>query len=118
MSPAFGALLPVTLPRTMPGTPTTLRVTTTASGDDAARLDAVMLEPLVSRLVLAGDGHATALLRSAATSVMHPVVRVPGHGRAVVEVYDGSARLLSRSTSTASAVRVTVVPGGFTIVTR
>jgi hypothetical protein len=36
----------------------------------------------------------------------------------VVEVYDGSARLLSRSTSTASAVRVTVVPGGFTIVTR
>ncbi len=118
MSPAFGALLPVTLPRTIPGTPTTLRVTTTASGDDAARLDAVMLEPLVSRLVLAGDGHATALLRSAATSVMHPVVRVPGHGRAVVEVYDGSARLLSRSTSTATAVRVTVVPGGFTIVTR
>ena len=77
-----------------------------------------MLEPLVSRLVLSGDGHATALLRSADGKVAHAVVRLPGRGRAVVEVYDASARLLSRSTSPARTLQVAVAPGGFTIVMR
>ena len=40
-----------------------------------------MLEPLVSRLVLSGDDHATALLRSADSKVAHAVVRLPGRGR-------------------------------------
>ena len=101
VSPAPGALLPVTLPRTLAKDATVLRVATSAAGGDEARLDAVMLEPLVSRLVLSGDGHATALLRSADSKVAHAVVRLPGRGRAVIEVYDGSARLLSRSTSPA-----------------
>ena len=56
VSPAPGALLPVTLPRTLGRTRRTLRVTTSVAGGDEARLDAVMLEPLVSRYVLAGDG--------------------------------------------------------------
>jgi hypothetical protein len=117
-SPAPGALLPVTLPRTISSRATTLRVTTTASGGDEARLDAVMLEPLVSRLVLTGHGHATALLRSADTGTAHRLVSLPGPGRAVIEVYDASARLVSRSTSPARVVRVAVAPGGFTVVTR
>ena len=117
-SPAPGALLPVTLPRTLAKRATVLRVTTSSTGGDEARLDAVMLEPLVSRFVLAGDGHATALLRSADSKVAHAVVRLPGRGRAVIEVYDGAARLLSRSTSVARTVHVTLAPGGFTIVTR
>ncbi len=117
-SPAPGALLPVTLPGTLAKGATVLRVETTAGGGDEARLDAVMLEPLVSRFVLAGDGHATALLRSAGTKVAHTVVRLPGRGRATVEVYDGAARLLSRSTTSARTVPVTVAPGGFTIVMR
>ncbi|HET9998094.1 MAG TPA: hypothetical protein VFQ17_11300 [Nocardioides sp.] len=117
-SPAPGALLPVTLSRTLGKDATTLRVATSAAGGDEARLDAVMLEPLVSRLVLSGDGRATALLRSADTKVAHTVVRLPGRGRAVVEVYDASARLLSRKTSPARTVPVTVAPGGFTIVMR
>ncbi len=117
-SPAPGALLPVTLPRTLGKRATVLRVSTSSTGGDAARLDAVMLEPLVSRFVLAGDGHSTALLRSADSRLAHAVVRLPGRGRAVVEVYDGSARLLSRSTSPALTLRVPVAPGGFTIVTR
>jgi len=118
VSPAPGALLPVTLARTLAKNATSLRVTASASGGDEARLDAVMLEPLVSRFVLAGDGHATALLRSAAAKVAHPVVRLRGKGRATIEVYDGTAQLLSRSTTRAQAIRTTVVPGGFTIVTR
>jgi hypothetical protein len=77
-----------------------------------------MLEPLVSRLVLTGHGHATALLRSADTRTAHRLVSLPGSGRAVIEVYDASARLVSRSTSPARVVRVAVAPGGFTVVTR
>ena len=117
-SPAFGALLPVTLPRTLTKQATTLRVAASSAAGDEARLDAVMLEPLVSRYVLSGDGHATALLRSADSVVAHTVVRLPGRGRAVIEVYDGAARLLSRSTTSARTVPATVAPGGFTIVRR
>jgi hypothetical protein len=117
-SPAPGALLPVTLARTLANDATTLRVQTASSGGDEARVDAVMLEPLVSSYVLAGDGHATALLRSASTTVERTVVRLPGSGPATVEVYDGSATLLSRSTSRARTVLVTVAPGGFTVVRR
>ena len=118
VSPAYGALLPQTLARTLGKDATVLRVATAAAGGDEARLDAVMLEPLVSRLVLSGDDHATALLRSADSKVAHAVVRLPGRGRAVVEVYDASARLLSRSTSPARTLHVVVAPGGFTIVMR
>jgi len=97
VSPAPGALLPVTLRRELSRSATSLRVTTTAGRGDEARVDAVMLEPRVSRFVLSGDGRATALLRSAGTEVQHTQVRVPGDGRATVEVYDGAARLLNRS---------------------
>ena len=88
-SPAPGALLPVTLPRTLAPDASTLHVAADSAGGDEARLDAVMLEPLVSRYVLSGGGHATALLRSADTKVAQAVVRLPGSGRAVIEVYDG-----------------------------
>ena len=78
-----------------------------------------MVEPLVSRLVLGGDGHGTALLRSAATTERSTTVAVPGSGAATVEVYDGAGRLV-RTTQRrgAGAVPVTVVAGGFTIVRR
>lgn len=117
-SPARGALLPVTLPGTLTKHASVLRIGASAMGGDEARLDAVMLEPLVSRFVLTGAGHSTALLRSADSRVAHTVVRSPGGSPAVVEVYDSSARLLSRSRTPATTVHVTVAPGGFTIVVR
>jgi hypothetical protein len=118
VSPAPGALLPVTLDRALAGDATSLRVTTKASSGDEARVDAVMLEPLVSRYVLGGDGHGSALLRSASTKVERATVRVPGDGSAVVEEYDRTARLLHRSTSRGQDVAVKVAPGGFTLVRR
>jgi hypothetical protein len=118
VSGAPGALLPVTLPRELAGRATELRVTTSSAGGDEARVDAVMLEPLVSRYVLAGAGQATALLRSAGSKAAHTDVQMPGGGTAVVEVYDGTAQLLSRSTARGQTVRVLVAPGGFTIVRR
>ena len=77
-----------------------------------------MVQPLVSRLVLGGDGHGTALLRSAATSTSRTTVDVPGSGRADVWSYDGTGRQLGHTTSTASDVSVTVAPGGVTLVRR
>jgi hypothetical protein len=118
-SPAPGALLPVTLPVTLPAGQTTVTATTVSTHGDEARLDGLMVEPLVSRLVLGGDRHGTALLRSAATTPLSTTVAVPGSGPATVEVYDGAGRLVGASTSKASgAVPVTVVAGGFTIVRR
>ena len=104
-SPAPGALLPVTLPVTLPPGSRPSRRTTVAAGGDEARLDALMVEPLVSRLVLGGDGHGTALLRSAATADRHTTVSVPGSGPASVEVYDGAGHLVQSSTSRAARRR-------------
>ncbi len=118
-SPAPGALLPVTMPVTLPSGRSTVLLSTRAGGGDEARLDAVMVEPLVSRLVLAGDGHGTALLRSAARRDRRATVTVPGSGPATVEVYDGRGTLVSRSTSRAArSVPVRVLAGGFTLVNR
>jgi hypothetical protein len=117
-SPAVGALLPTTLPGVLPAGATQMTATTTADGGDKARLDAVMLEPLVSRLVLGGRGHGTALLRSAAKTTTHVRVSVPGRGVARVDSYDGTGHLLSSRTSTARRVLATVVAGGFTFIRR
>jgi hypothetical protein len=112
-SPAPGALLPVTL-----GKPTAASTLTASTTGGTARLDAVMVQPLVSRLVLGGGGHGTALLRSAARSASRTTVAVPGTGRADIWSYDGTGRLLGHHTSTSTAVPVSVAAGGVTIVRR
>jgi hypothetical protein len=110
-----GALLPLTLPTTLTAGTRTVRARTTG---DETRLDALIVQPLVTRLVLGGAGHGTALLRSAATSSERTRVSVPGSGKATVSSYDGTGRLLSTKRSTARAVPVRIVPGGFTLVRR
>jgi hypothetical protein len=116
-SPAPGALLPVTLPRTVPSSATTL---TTSTAGDGARLDAVMVQPLISLLSLGSTGgrHGSVLLRSADTRTRWQTVAVPGHGRADVRSYDGLGHLLQHSTTSADHVRVPVVAGGFSLVLR
>ncbi len=89
---------------------------TTTGGE--TRLDALMVQPLVTRLVLGGNGHGTALLRSAATTTQHTRVSVPGTGRATVRSYDGHGRLLRTVRVAARAVPVRIVPGGFALVRR
>lgn len=114
-SPAPGALLPVTLPGELPAHASELSVV--ASGGEAI-IDAVMLEPLVSRLVLRGEGGATALLRSAAHAPQTASVALPGTGPAIVEVYDERGVLRAHTKTTDVTVHVTVLPGGFTTVHR
>jgi len=81
-------------------------------------LDAVMLEPLVSHLVLGGDGHGTALLSSASEKAERAHVRVPGSGPARIEAYDGQGNRVDVHLSPARTVPVTVPAGGFAIVRR
>jgi hypothetical protein len=117
-SPAPGELLPVTLGGVLPADARRLSATTTTEDGDPAALDAVMLEPLVSRLVLSGDGHGTALLRSASTTSERAQVRVPGRGVAKIKAYDGIGRLVGVSSSAHRNLRVTVPAGGFVLVRR
>ena len=117
-SPAPGAILPVTLEAVLPSAATTVTARTRAEGGDTARLDALMVQPLVSRMVLGGDGHGTALLRSSARSTTRTTVAVPGSGKAHVWSYDGRGRLLSRTSSSAAVVPVQVAAGGVTLVRR
>ncbi|WP_343448436.1 hypothetical protein [Micromonospora oryzae] len=116
-SPAPGVLLPVTPsgPGELPAGVTAL--VATAAGDGAV-VDAVMLEPLLSRVVVAGDGHATAVLRSAARTPRTATVTLPGAGRAVVEAYDSAGVRRSRTVVSGAAVPAAVLPGGFTVVRR
>jgi YD repeat-containing protein len=113
-----GALLPVTLQVTLPAGATSITATTEARRGDAAILDALMIEPLVSRYVLGGGGHGTAVLRSASLTTERASVDVPGQGTALLYAYDGTGRLVSQTSSTSSTVGVTVRAGGFTIVRR
>jgi hypothetical protein len=108
----------VTVAGALPADATVLSATTTTGAGDPAALDAVMIEPLVSRLVLAGGGHGTALLRSASTRTEHARVQVPGTGVARVRTYDGRGRLIGSSTTSAGTVRVSVPAGGFALVRR
>ena len=80
-----------------------------------------MVQPLVTRLVLGGDGHGTALLRSAATPHRSaPAVAVPGAGtRRRRGPTTACGRLLVRTTGPRRRRRRRPsAPGGFTLVRR
>jgi hypothetical protein len=114
-SPAPGALLPVTLAGELPAGSTDLIATST--GGEAV-VDAVMVEPLVSRYVITGAGHTTALLRSASRTAQTATVAVTGSGPATIESYDATGVRRSRTSTSGASVRALVLPGGFTIVRR
>ncbi|MFF5173228.1 hypothetical protein ACFY3U_11375 [Micromonospora sp. NPDC000089] len=116
-SPAPGALLPVTPsgPAELPAGGTVL--TAVATGGPAV-VDAVMVEPLVSRYVIAGAGMTTALLRSAARTPRTATVTLPGPGPALVETYDADGVRRAGTRVPGAAVTAVVLPGGFTVVRR
>ena len=118
VSSAPGALLPVTLQAALPAGAAIITATTTASGNDTARLDAVMIEPFVSRYVLGGGGHGSALLRGASRITENTTVASPAKGAAVIDAHNGSGHLAGKEASNATTVPVAVQPDGFTIVRR
>jgi hypothetical protein len=114
---APGALLPVTLTGASEAPSGATELVATSTGGDAV-VDAVMLEPLVSRYVIGGGGHATAMLRSAARGPLTVALTVPGAGPAVIETYDATGLRRARVFASGDTLRALVLPGGFTLVRR
>jgi hypothetical protein len=84
----------------------------------AARLDAVLVQPEVEWLVLAGGGGGQAVLRSFARGVRTRTVTLDGTGPARARAYDQSGRLVATVSGGSGTVAAPVVPGGFTVVER
>jgi hypothetical protein len=84
----------------------------------AARLDAVLVQPEVEWLVLAGAGGGQALARSFANRREVRAVDLAGSGPATARSYDRSGRLVEVATSPDGHLRLPVAPGGFTVASR
>ena len=82
-----------------------------------ARLDAVMAQPEVEWLVLAGGG-GQAVARSFARHREVRALDLAGSGPASARSYDRAGRLVEVVTSPGGRLRVPVAPGGFTVASR
>jgi hypothetical protein len=111
IAPTSSELKPLTLKS--PAAPGTTTVTASVTG--TAQIDAILLQPVVSHLGLAGSRGALDLYVSASH---HPVVEtVPTEGHfSVVNRYDSMGRLVGSSRETGSTARITVEAGGFTTI--
>ena len=79
VSPAAGALLPVTLSGILPANATQLTASTLGG---TGQLDAVLLTPLIAVLITTGNGHSVALLNSEADTQGARTLSLPGTGQA------------------------------------
>lgn len=112
IAPTPTMLHPLTLAASAPAGATS--VTATVHGD--AQIDALLVQPVVSQLGLAGPAGGYELYVSASTTTQsHPasVTRA-----ADVSRYDSAGRLIGRSILTPSGNAVTVAAGGFTVLER
>ena len=114
---APGALTPVTLRRELPAGATALSVAVHGRPAVPAQVDAMLLMPRVSRLVLDGPDGATVLLRNAGSRREVATVVLPGAGDVVVLSYDSSGRLHREVTAGGIEISVSVLAAGFTVVT-
>ncbi|MGI8696530.1 MAG: hypothetical protein ACR2JQ_07755 [Mycobacteriales bacterium] len=114
VSPAPGALLPVTVPTALPARTTRLSAVTRGG---SGQVDAIQVTPLLSTLVTAGAGHGVALLDSAAGSTRSRTITMPGAGPTVASSYDTRGRLW-RVAVGAGSISVVVPAGGFAVVLR
>jgi hypothetical protein len=114
ISPAPGSLQAVALRNPLPATETSLQM----RSDGPTKVDAVLIRPLVGRVVLTGaDGVAAALLTNSDRRAQRVSVDLPGTGPVLVQLYNDRGRLQAASTADGLA-EVRVLPGGFTILTR
>jgi len=114
---APGALTPVTLRRELPAGATALSVVVHGRPAVPAQVDALLLMPRVSRLVLDGPDGATVLLRNAGSRREVATVVLPAAGDVLVRSYDSSGRLHREVTVGGAEISVSVLAAGFTVVT-
>jgi hypothetical protein len=89
-----------------------------AGAGSEARLDAVIVQPEVERMVLGGAGGGQALARSFARHREVRVLDLAGSGPAAARSYDRAGRLVEVAASPDGHLRVPVAPGGFTVASR
>jgi len=114
VSAAPGALLPVTVANSLPAGATTVTADTHKGG---GQLDALLLTPEISTLLVAGGGHSVALLASDATGQRARTIHLAGSGPTVASSYDGRGHLWRRTVG-ADSITVPVPAGGFAIARR
>lgn len=108
-----GALLPQTLTKSV--APSASTVTVTAQRG-TVQLDAVIVQPLVSRLTLTGPIGSSELVHSIATGQQKTTVGTVGL-KSTVRSYDTSGELVEQSVITGQAT-IMLRPGGFAVVSR
>lgn len=114
---APGALLPVALRRELPAGDTQVR-TVVRRGEGSAKVDSLLLRPLVSRLVHRTATGGQALLQNADRHAQVVQVAVPGNGPASVRVYDETGRLVADGVQNDATITVRVAAEGFAVVRR
>ncbi|PPI40771.1 MULTISPECIES: hypothetical protein [unclassified Rathayibacter] len=107
---AAGALLPQKLRRTVPAGSSSVEVRP-LSGE--TRLDAMLVRPLVTRLVVGGEGGRTELIRNSTDGVRTTAIGVSG-GSGTLRVYSQDGALVSE-TSPSGAVSVQLPAQGFAV---
>ncbi|MGY4541127.1 hypothetical protein ACVWY0_001035 [Arthrobacter sp. UYNi723] len=112
---APGILIPLTLRRALAAGLTSVTATT----DGHAALDALLVQPLISTVRVSGSGGDSTLYVSAAKSTTDQQVSVPEGFVLVQRQYDSAGQPVKGSKDNAGTTsgRVTVAPGGFTLVT-
>ncbi|CAN5515596.1 hypothetical protein BH10ACT4_BH10ACT4_08180 [soil metagenome] len=108
-----GALLPQTLTLPVGARATTVTARATSG---TVQLDAVIVRPFVSRLLLGGSSHSSELVHSTSVVPLPTTVGSTGQ-RATVRSYDSGGRLLQTRAISGDAT-IVLRPGGFAVVTR
>ncbi|MET4637493.1 hypothetical protein [Mycetocola sp. 2940] len=107
-----GALLPQSLRTSLPASQSAVSVTTLTG---TVALDALIVRPVIGRLVFSGPIGSTELAHSS-SGIPQRVAMNEGGGPGTLRSYDSGGRLLASYTISGPA-HVTIQPGGFAIVT-
>ncbi|TFD47888.1 hypothetical protein E3T55_14300 [Cryobacterium frigoriphilum] len=113
---APGKLSPLSLDRALPGGATNVTGTTTG----AAAIDALLLQPQISTVAVSGAGGDSTLYVSATTETRTQQVAVPNGFVLTQRGYDATGQAVAERAGQKGhdrAGRVTIAPGGFTLVT-
>nr|MBA3423944.1 hypothetical protein [Rubrobacter sp.] len=82
-----------------------------------ARLDALLVQPEIEQLLLAGETGSQGLLRSWADERRVEQVSLESSGGTTAYAYDGRGRLVETVRGSSGTVQAPVEPGGFTYLT-
>jgi hypothetical protein len=89
-----------------------------ATSTGTTALDAVLYQPLIESVALAGDGRGQTLARSFAPTRQVAKLAVPGSGRLRATSYDTAGREVASSRGDGAAIAIAIPSGGFAVAER